>query len=161
MDFDKKSELIKAASDGELVLFLGAGASVDCKMGDGTQNAPLGNALAQELAEHFFPDESYRNTSLKAVSTKVINLLGEGKLRTWLAGRLKVTSPSKAMDIVPLIRWSGIYSVNIDTAIETTYANQEARTQTLFPIVLPSDVGPSDKDTEVGYYNLNRADGSH
>jgi tetratricopeptide (TPR) repeat protein len=154
-DFPKKRELLNAASDGRLVLFLGAGVNVGCEMGNPPMPAPLGQQLAEGLSLQFFPDEQYRGESLRAVCTKIQNIEGKQKLREALIQRLSPAKPSQALLHIPQMEWESIYSVNIDDVLETAYSTARQRVQNLIPIVLYSDVSVSDAETEVPYYKLH------
>ena len=154
-DFPNSSELIAATSRGDMVLFLGAGVNADCEMGDPPKPAPLGNNLSHDLSKHFFPDEAYNKESLKAVSSKIQNIEGDEKLRSYLINRLHPVHATKALMQIPYIQWNSIYTVNIDYGIETAYSNAEQKVQKLVPIVLPTDPSTSDAETELPYIKLH------
>jgi hypothetical protein len=154
-EFPYSADLLKAASSDELVLFLGAGVNVGCEMGNPPQPAPLGNQLAEELSTYFFPDEEFKNDSLRSISTNIQNIEGDEKLRKFLIKRLHPVQVSKALQKIPCIRWDSIYTVNIDYAIETSYSLTENKVQSLVPIVLPDDPSISDREVEVPYFKLH------
>jgi len=153
--FPNSSELLAATSKGDMVLFLGAGVNADCKMGDPPKPAPLGNNLAEDLSKHFFPNETFNNESLRAVSTKIQNIEGSEKLRKYLIKRLHPVRTTNTLMQIPYIQWNSIYTVNIDYGIETAYSNAEKKVQKLVPIVLPTDPSTSETETEVPYLKLH------
>ena len=154
-EFPYSSDLLEAASSGELVLFLGAGINVGCNMGESPQSAPLGNQLAEELSSYFFPEEEFHNDSLRSISTNIQNIEGNEKLRKFLIQRLHPVETSKALRHIPCIKWDSIYTVNIDYAIETAYTSTANKVQNLVPIVLPDDPSSSDHEIEVSYLKLH------
>ncbi|MBU1344167.1 MAG: SIR2 family protein [Proteobacteria bacterium] len=153
--FKNSDKLLEDASKGELVLFLGAGINVGCKMGDPPLDAPLGNTLPADISNHFFPEEPYTGESLRSVSGKIQKIKTDKKLREYLAKRLHPVELSNALSLVPLIKWKSIYTVNIDYGIETAYAKISDKVQNIHPIILPNDPVAADIDMELPYYKLH------
>ena len=68
------SDLRDRIRDGDVILFLGSGASYGAlRQGNsqGTNDAPLGNQLAELLSKKFIEDEVYRGESLTYISQNV------------------------------------------------------------------------------------------
>lgn len=154
MNFDNKEILLNSASEGRLVLFLGAGVNAGCKMGVPPKEAPLGEKLAMDLSLEFFPEETPKG-NLKSISQKITTLKGENSLRDSLFKMLHPVIPSAAIKHITQIFWAAIYTVNIDSSLETIYENSDEKTQQLVPVILPDDISPQDSLSQVGYYKLH------
>lgn len=155
MDFEYKDQLLKAAYAGDLVLFLGAGVVAGSKVGKDQRQAFLGSQLAQALAGHFFPDEPYRNESLKRICTEVENIEGKDKLVRGLSDLLLPVTPSDALKIIPTIQWKCIYTVNVDNSLEQSYDAVEEQVQGLVPVIQPHDRIAENPFFEVSYFKLH------
>jgi len=155
MDFEYKDQLLKAAYAGDLVLFLGAGVVAGSKVGKDQRQAFLGSQLAQALAGLFFPDEPYRNESLKRICTEVENIEGKSKLVRGLSDLLLPVTPSDALKIIPTIQWKSIYTVNVDNSLEQSYDAVEEQVQGLVPVIQPHDRIAENLFFEVSYFKLH------
>lgn len=114
------NETIKSAIEkGELILFLGAGAS---KGGNTSTGAEIldGEALARELAkEACIP---YFDELLDEVYTAV-RLKLEARLDPVLERLFRHIRPSVEYDVLGKFAWRRIYTLNIDDGIERAFRN--------------------------------------
>ena len=127
----ESKELLEAASTGHLVLFLGAGANAGSTIGLRNRSVLLGNSLSLALAARFFPGEAHSAPSLRATCRDIVNNYGRDQLREALIDLLIPVNPSAAMAFMPRIGWSGIYTVNVDDAVERAYETSPQRVQNL------------------------------
>ena len=155
MEFEKKQNLLKAALEGELVLFLGSGVVAGSHVGKEKTPAYLGLQLAEKLAKEFFPTDPYKNESLKRICTEIENIKGKEALISSLSELLLPVLPSEYLKIIPEILWSAIFTVNVDNSLEESYRIRGAKVQNLIPIVKPHDSLSESSNYEVSYFKLH------
>ena len=146
------NEIQEAIKKGELVLFLGAGASWDCKSKNGN-NVLDGATLAQHLAEvgHY----EYAQEPLDEVYAAVRAKLG-ARLDSTLEQLLRDTQPSNDYLALASFAWRRIYTLNIDDALEAAIRRQ--RVQKLHVHVLGDPV--VDQDNFFDRLDLVKLNGS-
>jgi hypothetical protein len=108
-------ELAKAYLDGRMMLLMGAGASLNSSDSTGLP-LPSSGDLACEIAKVSGLDYGGEQLSLVYSAAKETD---SAALDIFLARRLTHTKPAK--DLIDLLRyrWSRIYTLNIDDALET------------------------------------------
>lgn len=112
------NEVIKSAIEkGELILFLGAGASKGGKTSTGSDILD-GNSLAKELAER--ASLPYSDEPLDEVYAAVRAQL-ESRLDPILEQLLRHVRPSVEYDTLGKYAWRRIYTLNIDDGIERAF----------------------------------------
>ena len=105
--------LKQAIRNGELALFLGAGASKRCK--DSSGNDLLdGNSLAKELAKRAGMD--YSDEELEDVYGAVRDEMGS-RLDSVLEELFRHVSPSDEYSALAKFAWRRIYTLNIDDGL--------------------------------------------
>lgn len=108
------NQILKAITHGELILFLGAGASLGCRSNNG-KPIPMSNELAKEMAcEAGF---SYENEALDAVYEAAREKLGI-RLNNFLEGKFKHSISSEEYENISKYTWRRIYSLNIDDSLD-------------------------------------------
>src|SRR5882724_7710885 len=112
-------EIVKAYLDGRVILLLGAGASLNSTDASG-QSLPLSTQLAPEIAAAGHLD--FAGEDLSVVYSAAMESDADA-VHNLLTRRLLHTKPGN--DLIGLLRyrWSRIYTLNIDNAVE-----QAART---------------------------------
>lgn len=150
-----KEELLSAVSKGRVVLFLGAGAIAGSTIGTEKKPALLGKDLASALVKRFFPEEINSIPSLRGVCRDIINNFNRNVLRESLFELLTPVNPSNSLMQIPKIQWAGIYTVNVDDAVERAYENNSQKAQNLVSVVLPDDIAAEDRLKEVSLYKLH------
>ncbi len=118
------TEIYNALEKGELIIFLGAGASFNSRTSTG-QKVPLGNGLAKQLCEDI--DIEYNNESLKKVYQVYKKKQGESRLQEFLEKIFKncrYSDAYKKLSILPLKR---IYTLNIDDCTENAFRDNRRR----------------------------------
>ncbi len=109
--------LKQAIRNGELALFLGAGASKRCK--DSSGNDLLdGNSLAKELAKRAGMD--YSDEELEDVYGAVRDEMGS-RLDSVLEELFRHVSPSDEYSALAKFAWRRIYTLNIDDGLERAF----------------------------------------
>lgn len=112
-------QIEKGILEGRVILFLGAGASLQSK-NQSNNNPPLGKDLAKILAEKAGwqyagePLSTVYSAAKKAIGIEVDNLLEE---------QYKYCAPSPEYETISTIPWSRIYTTNIDDALEKALGN--------------------------------------
>lgn len=128
---------------GNVVLFLGAGFSVDAKNAQG-HALPLGGALAQLLAEK--ASLTYNGESLTNVYQAVQPIIGENEIWRFLKETYHATAYADWYSILPRCSWYRIYTINIDDVLQRVYHG--VNTQNLETIVCPAQ--PQERDPHFG-----------
>lgn len=146
------NELRAAIKKGELILFLGAGASKGCTTKDGSSLLD-GDALAKFLADA--AQYEYINEPLDEVYAAVRSKLG-ARLDPILEGLFRHTQPSPEYLDLAAFAWRRIYTLNIDDALET--AIRRKRIQSLH--VRVSDNPIADQDNFFERLDLIKLNGS-
>lgn len=118
---------------GEVVLFLGAGFSVDARNHTG-EALPLGGKLAEMLANKAaFP---FNGEPLTNVYQAVLPKIGENELWRYLPEIFHVSTYADWYDLIPKFVWHRVYTINIDNLLEVVYGKNSG--QTLQKVVCPA-----------------------
>ena len=107
-------QLLKTIEQGQLTLFLGAGASFGCQTSAG-QPVPMSGDLAKKLADE--SGLSYADDPLDAVYEAARGVLGN-RLDPILEREFKHVTPSMEYGIVSKYVWRRIYTLNIDDGLD-------------------------------------------
>lgn len=146
------NELHVAIKKGELILFLGAGASKGCTTRIGAKLLD-GAALAKHLAE--IGQYDYADEPLDEVYGAVRAKLGS-RLDHVLEGLFRDTQPSPEYLALASFAWRRIYTLNVDDALENAIRRQ--RVQNLHVRVLGDPV--ADQDNFFDRLDLIKLNGS-
>lgn len=111
------NDIKRAISNGELVLFLGAGASKTCKNSIG-KDLLDGRALAAELAKQ--ANMVYSDEELEDVYGAARDEMGS-RLDSALEGLFRHVSPSEEYSTLAKFAWRRIYTLNIDDGLERAF----------------------------------------
>ena len=126
--------------DGEVILFLGSGASAGAVSADGLRKAPLGTKLGEILAEKFLPGEDYSGQSLTLIGQTVIANVGLEATQAYIADYLGTLKPAEYHYLLRAFRWRMIAGTNYDTVVEQVYEGADDRLQDLKPWVRDRDL---------------------
>lgn len=123
--------LLDEISDGNVVLFLGAGATVGAT--DGTGGAPpIGNQLADRLASEFLGEE-YLGEPLDYVADVARSTASLYEVQDFVREIFEEYQPADFHCLLPQFRWRGIATTNFDLIVERAYQQDEGL-QRLQPI---------------------------
>jgi hypothetical protein len=128
---------IKQVQDGNVVLFLGAGASFGAAMKDGV-GPPLGDNLRDLIVEQYL-EESYKKDSLSWVADLAIEKAGLGEVQEFVARQYRGLLPATHHMLLPTFRWRGIATTNYDCIIEGAYSKCSKRVQKIVPFLSDRD----------------------
>ena len=121
--------LIDQIKDGNVILFLGAGAAFDSKHPKGDK-PPTGKQLANLISEKFLGKE-YLDSDLQYVSELAISELDLLTVQKFIADIFKEFKPGDHHLSIPLYRWNSIFTTNYDLIIEDSYDKVKERQQIL------------------------------
>lgn len=102
-------------SQGRVILFLGAGASVGCNSNDGKPAAPLGGQLKNELVTLAALDDA-EDDDLQDIYCAAQKILG-AQLQKHLEERYSDLKPANSLLELAKYPWPRIYTTNIDDAM--------------------------------------------
>ncbi|GGC33256.1 SIR2 family protein [Parapedobacter defluvii] len=112
--------LIDQIKDGNVVLFLGAGASYGAKHPKGI-NPPNGYQLAQLISDKFLTDE-FSDQSLQYVSELAISEYDLFSVQSYIYELFEPFSPNDHHLEIPRFVWKSIITTNYDLIIEKAYS---------------------------------------
>lgn len=119
MNQNLKSNIAK----GNVILFLGAGASCSSKNHHG-DNLRMGNSLAEHMSRHF--SEPYGNESLKDVYSS-IRFIHKERVNDYFEDVMRYCRPSDSYIKLAQYAWRRIYTINIDDAFDRALSNNRVQ----------------------------------
>ena len=127
MDIPKT--LIDSLSSGNLILFLGAGASIGAVTKQG-QPAPSGPKLATLISEKFlgYKDEKSSLASIAEYAESETDLL---TLQTFIKDIFEPLDPAQFHLLIPSFKWAGIITTNYDLIVEKSFEQYKHAKQKL------------------------------
>ncbi|MGH7121971.1 MAG: SIR2 family protein, partial [Acetobacteraceae bacterium] len=126
--------LQEAVRNGRAILFLGAGASKECRNAAG-KSPPDGEQLRDLLAKTYF-GRSMANRPLMTVAEMAIESgAGRNLVFDTVASAFDGFEPSEAHRRVSEFNWRAIATTNFDLLLEAAYSSSRKRRQTLLPFV--------------------------
>lgn len=125
--------LVEAIRGGRVVLFLGAGASVEAKCDDG-KHPPSAEELAEDLSKHFL-GQDLSEVGLAQVAEMASRVAGQSVVFEHIRSILHVFRPGAAHKLIPTFRWHTIATTNYDTLVEDAYGGTENAIQNLITFV--------------------------
>lgn len=125
--------LVEQIRTGRVVLFLGAGASMEAKAADGSR-PPTGPKLGEILGEKFL-GEKQKGIDLMQVAEMAQRSAGQYAVAEFLREYFKTFEPSKAHLLLPQFRWQAIATTNYDVLVEDAYGRSESPAQNLVTFV--------------------------
>lgn len=128
-----KSEI----SRGNVVLILGAGASLDAKTPNG-EAAPSTKTLAELLADRFL-DGKFKALPLNQVAELAINESSLGAVQGYIAALFEPLLPTPAHLRLAELPWFGLATTNYDLLIERGYEQNERAIQRPVPLIEDTD----------------------
>ena len=120
-----------------VILFLGAGASMEAENKDGKH--PPSEGEFQELLGQKFFGGSMKGYNLALLSEMAIQAHGEALVFNYIKNVFEPFEPSSAHYLIPTFRWRAIATTNYDTLVDDAYARSSDRLQTVVPFVKDSE----------------------
>ncbi|AXO13686.1 SIR2 family NAD-dependent protein deacylase [Thalassospira indica] len=137
---DIPASLLAAIEARRAVLFLGAGAAMECSSPENPKhNPPSANALRDAICDHFFNGES-KDYDLQSAADFAIQAAGNGVFSAFIVEQFKQFVPSEAYKLITEFHWRLIATTNYDTLLEQAYQNNKKNcSQNLVRIVKNSE----------------------
>ena len=134
---DIPTPLRSAIEEGNVVLMLGAGASLSAtdKFGN---HPPTASALAKLLAIKFLND-SYSSLPLNQVGEYAINESDLFSVQDYIREVFLPFEPSASHLVLPTFRWRAVVTTNYDCLIEDAYRTCKGAVQQITPILKNTD----------------------
>lgn len=134
---DIPADLLNQIRDGRVVLFLGAGASLDAVSDDGSL-CPTTAGLAQMLSDEFLGGY-LRDGQLGQIAEYSISETDLGKVQGFIADAFLRLRPTDAHRLLPQFVWYGLATTNYDLLIENAYVETPGRLQNPRPMIEDRD----------------------
>lgn len=130
--------LLNQILNGNAILFLGAGASLESQSEDGKYKGMTGNQLKDLICDEFLSGKS-KNKSLSYVGAVTKDLASTGPVHELINKHTSELLPTVGHSIIPKIRWKAIATTNYDELVEKAYKNNSKPIQILKRIVGDND----------------------
>lgn len=137
--------LLEQIKEGNVVLFLGAGALKGAIHREGKE-APSGPQLGKLIAEKFL-DDDYSNSSLSVISEIAMSDTGLLPVQQFIADFFDGFEPNLHHQKIPQFRWKAIVTTNYDLVIEKSYSQCETPKQTLVKFIRDERINDKIKTT--------------
>jgi len=129
--------LLEQIRMGQVVLFLGAGASFDAKHPK-NRKIPLGPSLGRLLADRFL-GEGYHGVPLSEIAAYSISESGLFTVQDYLAEIFSDFSPAPFHLLIPKFCWASIVTTNYDQILEKAYRDCQENIQEIIPFIRNED----------------------
>ncbi len=129
--------LLDAVKEQRVVLFLGAGASLDAKNPNGTK-MPQGDQLRDLICDKFLGG-GLKEKPLSAVAAMAANEGGFPEFQRYIHDLFLPFQPADVHLQIPKFRWRAIATTNFDLLIEKAYSNGSPSLQELVKTVKDGD----------------------
>lgn len=123
--------LVQDIRDGNVVLVLGAGASLEAADSNG-RRPPSGWELAKLIASEYLGD-GYDDHPLNEIAELAISEASLPVVQDFIVKQLEGIPPSDAHRTLTTFRWRGLATTNYDDLVEQAYKSAESPAQTLVP----------------------------
>jgi cold shock CspA family protein len=123
--------LIQDIRDGNAVLVLGAGASLEAQDSAG-RRPPSGWQLARGIAKQFLGD-GYDDYPLNEIAELAINEASLPRVQDFIVEQFRDIPPSPTHLELATFRWRGVATTNYDDLLEQAYATCKSPAQNLIP----------------------------
>ena len=130
---DIPAALVNRVRSGDVVLVLGAGASVGATTTTGDR-APTGNQLARMISVKFLGGE-HADYPLPRVAELAISETDLRSVQGYIRELLVDLQPPDFHDLLTTFKWTALATTNFDLLIETTYARCDRRSQDIVPLI--------------------------
>jgi len=131
------SLLLSEINEGNVVLMLGAGASMESTDSKGCK-ALSSKELAKKLSDKFLSGK-LKNHPLDQISECAINESTTYDVQKYIHDLFESLEPSKSHYLLPTFSWRGLATTNYDLLIEKAYLNTTDQQQCVVPFIDNSD----------------------
>lgn len=118
---------------GNVILFLGAGASLGAEDSSGNK-IPNATELAKQIIDKFLSPE-YNGSSLGYAAELAISSSSLFDVQQFIAEKFKLFNPAKHHHKIPKFVWKAIFTTNYDLLVETSFRKASEAIQELMPVV--------------------------
>ena len=132
---------IDLLAKGDAILFLGSGASFECRTSEG-KRALMADGLRDSLCDVFLGGEGKRK-SLQTVGDLAKSSAGILDMQRHVGRLYEPLLPTKAHLEIPRYRWKAIVTTNYDLAVERAYEGRKDARQSVAPIISDDDDFPA------------------
>lgn len=129
--------LTSEIENGNAVLMLGAGASLEAKNERG-EHSPTASKLASLIASKFLP-EKFRTYALNQVAEFAIAETDLFTVQDFIASIFDPLIETKSHELMTSFRWRAIVTTNYDTLIEKAYRKATSTVQSIVPFIDNTD----------------------
>ena len=129
--------LLQSVRSGDVVLVLGAGASVGASDALGA-SAPTGPELARQISERFLGGE-HSDSPLQIVSELAISETSLQTVQEFIRNVFQDIGPAPFHSLLPTFKWAGLATTNYDLVIERAYDKCATRSQELVSLIKNGD----------------------
>lgn len=129
--------LATEVKDGNAVLLLGAGASMEAK-DDRGKRPPSAAELAVMISDRFLGGE-FNDYPLNQVAEFAINESDLVTVQNFIRDLLSPFSPTRTHTLLTTFRWRGLATTNYDVIIEQAYEQNSSAVQRLVPFIKNGD----------------------
>ena len=126
--------LQEAVKNGRAILFLGAGASKECKNASGN-SPPDADQLRDILAQKYFGKPMPNRPLMTVAEMAIENGAGRSLVFDTVNSAFDGFQPSEAHRMVSEFNWRAIATTNYDLFMEAAYSDPKRRRQVLVPFV--------------------------
>ena len=126
--------LQEAVKNGRVVLFLGAGASKECRNESG-DTPPDADQLRDIISQKYFGKLMPRRTVMAVAEMAIANGAGSNLVFQTVNDAFEGFEVSEAHKLVCDFNWRTIATTNYDTFLEAAYSGSKWRRQTLVPFI--------------------------
>ncbi|MEI6076454.1 MAG: SIR2 family protein [Verrucomicrobiota bacterium] len=120
--------LVDQIQNGKVVIFLGAGASMCAKDGNGNF-PPSGKKLGEMLSDKFLGGK-FKTSQLNQIAELAISETDITTVQSFIKDTLEAFQPAPPHLLLPKFKWMGIATTNYDRLIERAYEMAKAPLQT-------------------------------
>jgi hypothetical protein len=126
--------LLEAVKTGRMILFLGAGASKECRNSAG-KSPPNADQLGDILSHKYFGKLMPKRNVMSVAEMAIDNGAGQGLVFETVNEAFHGFDVSAAHRSLIDFNWRTIATTNYDTFVEAAYSDAKRRKQTLIPFV--------------------------
>src|SRR3954468_13564244 len=126
--------LTDAVRSGRVIVFLGAGASKECRDADG-HTPSNGDQLRDSIAQKFFGKSMLKRSLMSVAEMAIGSAGGTSAVFEHVNSMFKKFETSEAHRLLTDFNWRTIATTNYDTFVESAYADAKRRRQSLIPFV--------------------------